>query len=130
MAQIFIVTLENNIKEIYKKFKFQKRMIITIHDKLVNDNFILCHVCNEELGKDKVRDHCYLSGKFRGAVHEVCNLTYKDPKFFSVVFHNFSVYDSHIFNKTLRNSEEIFLAYQIMKKLHFFHETGHRWQIC
>ena len=33
-AQIFIDTHEKNIKEIYKKFKFPKSMIITMHDKL------------------------------------------------------------------------------------------------
>ena len=31
-AQIFIDTLEKNIKEIYKKFKFPKSMIMTMHD--------------------------------------------------------------------------------------------------
>ena len=50
-------------------------------------------------------DHCHLSGKFRGAAHEVCNLKCKIPTFFPVVFHNFSGYDSHLFIKTLGNSE-------------------------
>ena len=31
-------TLKKNIKEIYKKFKFPKSMIMTMHDKLVSDN--------------------------------------------------------------------------------------------
>ena len=61
-------------------------MIITIHDKFVYNNYTLCHICNVELGKDKVRDHCHLSGKFRGAAHEVCNIKYKDSKFFPIVF--------------------------------------------
>ena len=47
----------------------------------------------------------HLSSKFRDAAHEVCNLQYKVSKFFPVVFHNFSGYDSHIFIKTLENSE-------------------------
>ena len=59
-----------------------------MHDKLVYNNFTLCHICNEELGKDEVSDHCHLSGKFRGAAHEVCNLKYKVQKFLPVVFHN------------------------------------------
>ena len=67
-------TLETNIKVIYKKFKSPKDMIITRHDELVYDNSTNCHICNEELGDDRVRDHCHLSGKFRGAAHEVCNL--------------------------------------------------------
>ena len=76
-----------------------------MHDKMAYDNSTLCHICNEELGKDRVSDHCHLSGKFRGATHEVCNLRYKVQKFFPVVFHNLSGYDSHLFIKTLENSE-------------------------
>ena len=80
-------------------------MMMTMHDKMAYVNSTLCHICNEELGEDRVRDHCHLSGKFRGAVHEVCNLKYKVPQFFPVVFHNMSCYDSHLFIKTLGNSE-------------------------
>ena len=65
----------------------------------------LCHICNVELGNDRVRDHRHLSGKFRGAAHEICNLKYNDSKFFPVVFYNLPGYDSHIFIKTLGNSE-------------------------
>ena len=54
---------------------------------------------------NRVRDHCHLSGKFRGAAHEICNLKYKVPKFFPVIFHNLSGYDCHLFIKTLGNSE-------------------------
>ena len=75
-----------------------------MHDKLVYDNSTLCHICNEELDEDRVRDQCDLSGQSRGAAHEVCNLKYKIPKFFPVVFHNLSGYDSHLFIKTLGNS--------------------------
>ena len=78
---------------------------MTMHDKMAYDNFTLCHICNEELGEDRVCDHCHLSGKFRGAAHEVCNLKYKVSTFFPVVFHNFSGYESHLFINTLGNSE-------------------------
>ena len=105
VAQIFMDTLEENIKEIYKKFKFTKTMIMTKHDKLVYDNSTLCHSCNEELGEDSVSDICHVSGKFRDTAHEVCNLKHKVPTFFSVVFHNLSGYDSRLFIKTLGNSE-------------------------
>ena len=65
----------------------------------------LCHICNEELGKDRVRDHCHLTGKVRGAAHEVCNLKYRVPEFFPIVFHSLSGSNSHLFIKTLGNSE-------------------------
>ena len=63
VAQILIDTLEKNIKEIHKRFKFPKMMIMTMHDKWVCDNFTLCHICNEQLGKARVRDHYHLSSK-------------------------------------------------------------------
>ena len=78
---------------------------MTKQDKFVYDISTLCDICNEELGKDRVRDHCHLTGKFRGAAHEACNLKYKIPKFFPVVFHKLSGYDSHLFIKTLGNSK-------------------------
>ena len=84
-------------------------MIITIHDKLVYDNLTLCHICNEELREDRVRDHCHLSGKFRGDAREVCDIKYMVPKFFPVEFHNLSGYDSHLFIKKFGNSEGDFL---------------------
>ena len=105
VTQILIDTLESNIKDIYKKFKFPKSMIMTMHDKMAYDNSTLYHICNKELGEDRARDHCHLSGKFRGATHEICNLRYKVSRFFPVVFHNLSGYVSHLFIKALGNSE-------------------------
>ena len=84
VSQIYIDTLEMNIKDIYKKFKFPKSVIMTIHDKLVNDNSTLCHICNEELGEDRLRDRCNLSGQSRGSAQEVCNLKYKFQSFFQL----------------------------------------------
>ena len=56
-------------------------MIMTRHEELVYDNSTICHICNEDLGEDRVRNHCHLSGKFRGAAHEFCNLKYKVSMF-------------------------------------------------
>ena len=80
-------------------------MVMTMHVKLVYYNSTLCLICNEELGKDGVNDHRHLSGKFRGAAHQVCNLKYRVPIFFPVVFHNLSGDGSHLFTKTFGNSE-------------------------
>ena len=52
-----------------------------------------------------MHDHFYLTGKLIDAAHEVCNLKYKIPKLFPVVFHNLSGYDSYLFIKALENSE-------------------------
>ena len=49
----------------------------------------------------KVRDHCHFTGKFRGAVHSICNLHYKVPKEIPVKIHNGSKYDYHFIIKEL-----------------------------
>ena len=56
----------------------------------------ICHICGEHLEEDKVRDHCHVSGKYRGAAHDECNLKYRIPRFIPVVFHNLKGYDSHL----------------------------------
>src|SRR5271169_20717 len=75
VAQIFVDKLRENIKQIYKQFKFPKKMIFTKVDvKMYNDS-TMCHICGGEFSEGdnaKVRDHCHLSGKFRGAAHNSC----------------------------------------------------------
>ena len=48
--------------------------------------------------RDAVRDHCHITGKYRGAVHNDCNLKLRikpktDP--IPVVFHNLRGYNAH-----------------------------------
>ena len=79
-------------------------MIYTEEDKISFNSSTTCHICEKELGEDKVRDHCHLTGKFRGAAHEKCNLNYQIPNFIPVFFHNLSGYDSHLFIKKLNTN--------------------------
>lgn len=68
-------------------------MIFEESDKKKYEASTKCHICGRKLKEDKVRDHCHLTGKFRGAAHNECNLRYRLPKFIPVVFHNLSNYD-------------------------------------
>ena len=58
-----------------------------------------------ELEDDRVRDHCHLTGKYRGAAHSKCNLKMKTPMFVPVLFHDLEGYDSHLFIKSLGYSK-------------------------
>ena len=42
-----------------------------------------------------VRDHCHITGKYRGNAHEVCNLNFNLTGKKPVIFHNLKGYDSH-----------------------------------
>ena len=58
-----------------------------------------CHVCDKPLEGDSVRDHCHITGKYRGAAHNAWNLKLRlNPKTTTipVVFHNLRGYDSHL----------------------------------
>ena len=105
IPQLFIERLEEEIVDLYRKFKFAKKMVMSPKDRLVYQNAQECHICGGGLGNDRVRDHCHLTGKFRGAAHSKCNLDYRVPKFFPVIFHNLSGYDSHLFIKNLGKTE-------------------------
>ena len=107
VSQKFVDMLEKDVKSIYKIFGKPKRMIFGENEKIEFENAEKCWLCNGEFSEDdkKVRDHCHYTGKFRGAAHNSCNLKYKKPKFISIVFHNLSGYDSHLFIKNLGVSE-------------------------
>ena len=61
-----------------------------------------CWICKKLIDndEDKVRDHCHVTGKFRGAAHRNCNANFQLTKNVLVIFHNLIGYDIHlIFNK-------------------------------
>ena len=101
ISQIFVKRLEEDIRRIYHKFKFSKKSVLTEEHKVNFENATKCYICEKLLGKDRVTDHCHLTGQFRGAAHNGCNINYKIPKFFPVIFHNLSGYDSHLFIQNL-----------------------------
>lgn len=69
----------------------------------------ICNICKKELGNNiRVRDHCHLSGLYRGAAHQACNINYQISRSIPIVMHNLSGYDSHLFIKKLGSNKKIF----------------------
>ena len=59
---------------------------------------------NKEYRKE--RDHCHFTGKYRGAVHSICNVIYKDPKNIPLNFHNGSNHEYHFIIRELAKEFE------------------------
>ena len=57
-----------------------------------------CWLCENPLDDTKVRDHDHLTGKYRGAAHNICNIQsqQRSSSFVPIFFHNFSGYDCHL----------------------------------
>ena len=83
-------------EDIEQKFKHYESMKMSGNDWQAFKKTINCHICNKELGKDRVRDHCHVTEKFRGAAHNDCNINYKFTGRIPVIFHNLRGYDTHV----------------------------------
>ena len=68
---------------------------------------------------DKVRDHCHLTGKYRGPAQNRCNinLTQKQSNFIPFLFHIFSNYDCHMFFKKFVDEKNDKLKFDIILKI-------------
>ena len=87
-SDLLEIETENN-------FKRNKQMIFNEEDKLYHETNHTRHICSKTC-INKVRDHCYETGKYRGPACKICNLRYKQQNFLPVIFHNGSGYDFNL----------------------------------
>ena len=86
-------------KAVIKKY-FNKPLVMTEVNEQHFKTMDGCHICGEKYSdKDvRVRDHCHITGKFRGSAHQECNLKLRikpENLKIPVIFHNLPCYDSH-----------------------------------
>ena len=86
-------------KKVMKKY-FNKPLRMTEENEQEFKKATTCHICDKKYTeKDiRVRNHCHITGKFRGSSHRECNLKLRiNPKEIKipVIFHNLRGYDSH-----------------------------------
>ena len=62
-------------KSIIKKH-FNKPLIMTEENKLDFESTNHCHICKNRYSEEdiRVRDHCHITGNYRGSAHQDCNL--------------------------------------------------------
>ena len=116
--------------EVMKKH-FNKELVMTKEDNEDFKNSTKCWICdNDYVDNDvKVRDHCHITGKYRGSAHRDCNINVKLNHKIPVVFHNLKNYDSHLimqelgkFNlkiNVIPNGLEKYMNFTINNKLSF-----------
>ncbi|KAK3105316.1 hypothetical protein FSP39_022337 [Pinctada imbricata] len=84
---------EDEIKEILRTVE---PMELSEEEQKNFDIATHCHICENQFTSTKVRDHCHVSGRYRGPACSNCNLNFRHPRFIPVVFHNLRNFDAHI----------------------------------
>ena len=89
--------------------QFQSSNISWISEKLIDND------------DEKVRDHCQITGRFRGAAYWSCNINLQLTKEVSVIFHNLRGYGSHlIFDKLNKFDVKIYVTPNRLEKYMVF----------
>lgn len=79
------------------KKHFNKPVRMTKKDQQDFEEADKCHICNKKYSeKDiRVRDHCHITGKYKGSAHQDCNMNFKQADKIPVIFHHLSGCNSH-----------------------------------
>ena len=80
-----------------------KKHLMYKEDNKDFENITKCWICdNAYVDCDvKVRDHCHITGKYRGSAHRDCNINVKLNHIIAVMFYNLKSYDLHLIMQEL-----------------------------
>ena len=81
-----------------------------------------CHICDKKYNETdvRVRDHCHITGQYRGSAHQDCNLNFQITDKIPVIFHNLRGYDSHFIMQEIG---------EIVKKHTYTNKKGEKCQM-
>ena len=82
------------LKKVMKKY-FNKNLIMTKDEEQFQSSNT-CWICEKLIDDEKVRDHCHITEKFRGAAHWSYNINLQLTKKVLVIFHNLRGSDRHL----------------------------------
>ena len=99
--------------EVHKKCRFEKIFGPMNKCAKPDRSSRICLACGKKIHTkvsyvDKVRDHCHVTGNYRGAAHWDCNLNFSikpDEIEIPVFFHNLRGYDSHLLMQAVSRLE-------------------------
>ena len=114
-----------------KNEHFNQPMDLTNKDEENFQAATKSHICKKDFSEEdkRVRDHCHVTGKYRGVAHNECNRNFRLTHKIPVIFHNLRGYDSHFimqeigkFEKDIKvtpNNLEKYMAFFLGKHLKF-----------
>ena len=84
--------------------KAKRRLVMTKKDEEDFQKAKKCWICQKKYKPDEgenipVRDHCHMTGKYRGSAHKTCNFRLQisaEKIKIPVIFHNLKGYDGHL----------------------------------
>ena len=108
-------------KKVMKK-EFNKPLKMTKDDEEKFQRADGCHICEKQYNTTdvRVRDHCHITGQYRGSAHQDCNLNFKLTEKIPVIFHNLRGYDSHFIMQNIG---------EIVKKHTYTNKKGEKCQM-
>ena len=108
-------------KKVMKK-EFNKPLRMTKDNEKEFQKSNKCHICEKEYNKTdvRVRDHCHITGQYRGSAHQDCNLNFRLTDKIPVIFHNLRGYDSHFIMQNIG---------EIVKKHTYTNKKGEKCQM-
>lgn len=113
---LFMNDLTNIATEVFDFLECKRPMnALTDEEEKEFSEATVCHICkrsfslfiNDNKDEIRVKDHCHISGQYRGAAHQKCNLEYQISRKIPIVMHNLSGYDLHLLIRKLSNIERI-----------------------
>ena len=109
-----VLKLENSKTFCFKNTN--KDSIMMDEDEEDFDKNNICRFCEKFIESDRVRDHCHLTGKYRGPAYSKCNInvTQEQSNFIPFIIHNFINYDCHMFFKKLVDRKKDKVVFEII----------------
>ena len=115
---VFFQQLEDELEEIRKDLKNARPLEMTKEEQEAHNNTGKCWICDGPFrsykdgdchGLWKVKDHCHITGEYRGAAHSKCNQQLRIDPFRTpvpVFYHNLKNYDAHHLMSAVGRTEE------------------------